>query len=65
MVEYTKKLTIQMTDRVFDELQTMLTIKKISGGMYGAMDEFFMKMLKAIDKGDRCLDLSFKEERDE
>lgn len=65
MVEYTKKLTIQMTDKVFQELMSTLVIKKISGGMYGTMDEFFMKMIRAMEENTPTLDISFKEERDE
>ena len=65
MVEYTKKLTIQTTERVFKELKSTLVIKKISGGMYGSMDEFLIKMIRAMEENTPTLDISFKEERDE
>ena len=53
-----------MTEKVFTELRSTLVIKKISGGMYGAMDEFFIKMIRAMEENNPTLDVSFKEERE-
>ena len=63
--KFTKKITIQMTDRVFGELHTSLALKKMSGGFYGAADEFMFKFLNAIKSGEENIDFSFKEERGE
>ena len=64
MPEFTKEITIHITDRAYSELKSSMIVKKISGNMYGAQDEVFMKMIKAIENNEQTLDISLKEERE-
>ena len=63
-----KKIKLKISDRVFSELQSTLTVKSITGSLYGVLDLFIAKLVTSIDKGELELTLTFKEgdkERDE
>jgi len=63
MPDYTKKITIQMTDRVYEELKSSLIIKKMSGNLYGTGDEVFYKLMDALNNNEPELFLAYKDEK--
>lgn len=63
MPKYTKKITLELTDRVYSELKSDLIIKKMSGNLYGTQDEMFMKLMKALRDNEPELALAYKDEK--
>ena len=63
MPDYTKKITLQITDRVYAELKSSLIVKKMGGSLYGPQDEVFMKLMKALKDNEPELYLAYKGEK--
>ena len=62
MATYTKKITLELTDRVYSELKSDLILKKMSGNLFGTQDEMFMKLMKALHEDQAVLLLAYKDE---
>lgn len=57
-----KTITIHISDRVIDELKTMIGIKHISGNLFGIQDEFIIKLVEAIEDNKEEVTLKYKDE---
>jgi hypothetical protein len=51
-----------MTDRVYNELKSILIIKKMSGNLYGVADSVLMKVMEALKDGKPDILLAYKDE---
>lgn len=60
-----KKIELHIDDKVFKELRSHVGIKGMCGNLYGVIDAFNVKIIKAIENGDKELHLSFKKRKED
>lgn len=60
-----KKITITISDRVFTELRTHMSIRRMSGNACGVVAAFLVKIIKAIEDDDSEIDIRMKREKDD
>jgi len=56
-------ITINISDAVLSELRNEIGCKGITGNLYGVQDAFTMKIITAIEKGEKEVTLQLKSER--
>jgi len=56
-----KELNLKISDMVYNEIKNEIGVKKLSGSLYGSLDLFIVKVVRAIEKGDVQIKLAFKE----
>lgn len=59
-----KTLTLKISDRVLSEFKSCMSIKQMSGNMYGFLDAFMAKIANSLESGEEELFLQLKEERE-
>ena len=60
-----KKITVTMSDQVFDEIRTHMSLRCMSGEACGAPDAFMVKIIKAVEDGDSEVGIKMKGEKDD
>ena len=58
-----KKLTIHLSDHVVSELDNAIRIKAMCGALFGLVDEFVTRIVKAIKNQDTEIFLETKKDR--
>lgn len=58
-----KEVKLVISDRVFNEIRSMLTLRRMADSFYGVADEALKKIISSIEDGDEICELIFKEER--
>lgn len=61
-MDKTKEITVRVSDDVFGEIRTELVLKRACGNLFGILDEFCMRFVKAIENGETALDLVMKDD---
>ncbi len=52
MMEYPHRITVCMTDGIFNEIKTALGLRHMMGDLFGECDITLLNMVKAIDDGE-------------
>lgn len=60
-----KIVTLKIEDDVYNELKSNVFVRGISGGMYGVLDAFCLKLFKEMDKGLEEIHFEFKKKGQE
>ena len=52
MIKYPHRITVCMTDKMFDEIKTSLGLRHMMGDLFGECDATLLNMVRAIDEGE-------------
>lgn len=56
-----KKIELEITDDVYTEIKTAMSVRRLSCAAYGVLDAFIVRLIDEIDAGNDKLTLKFKE----
>lgn len=59
-----KEITVKVSDNCFAEIRTNLIFKQMTGNLYGILDEFCARFVKAIEDGETLMELELKADKD-
>lgn len=60
-----KTIVLKISENVFEELRTHMSIRCMAGEASGMVDAFVVKIIKAIDDGDSETGIKMKGEKDD
>lgn len=58
------EVTLCIHKNVLSELRSQMTIRHISGGIYGLSDSFLLKLIEEIDKGHPAIEFVKKTDKE-
>jgi len=59
-----KEIKLKMSEEIFSEIQNDICVKHMCGSLYGTIDSFAYKIIKAIKEGqDECVLIMKKEKK--
>ena len=58
-----KKITLLIDDDVYKELKNGMGIRYLTNSAYGLEDAFITKLIKSIDKGEKEVEIKYKDKK--
>jgi hypothetical protein len=55
-----KKITLIIADDVYKELKSNQGVRMLTGSAYGIQDAFIVKLIEAIDRGDKEANIEYR-----
>lgn len=59
-----KKVTIIIEDNVYDNVRSVLGLRKAMGNFYGELDEFLGRLFAGLDKGEDPIHFQYKKDKE-